>query len=213
MLSHIKIFFLCVFVAMNGACSKSPTLTSIGPNEKILAFGDSITSGEGAGENESYPAQLQRLIGRRVINAGVSGELAETGVRRLPQALLEHQPSLLLLCHGGNNFLQQQDENYVKNQIRAMIETAHAAKVQVVLIGVPRLGLVLRDTKIYRDLAEEFLIPYEKDVLSKILSNPSLKADQIHPNQEGCRILAESLGALLVKSGAIQNINTILQHS
>ena len=39
----------------------------------ILAVGDSFTFGEEVGDGETWPADLQRLTGRRVLNAGVSG--------------------------------------------------------------------------------------------------------------------------------------------
>jgi len=39
----------------------------------ILAVGDSFTFGEEVTDAEAWPAQLQRITGRRVINAGVSG--------------------------------------------------------------------------------------------------------------------------------------------
>jgi len=39
----------------------------------LLAFGDSFTRGDGVDDDETYPAQLSRLLGRRVVNHGVGG--------------------------------------------------------------------------------------------------------------------------------------------
>jgi hypothetical protein len=41
--------------------------------ESILAVGDSFTFGDQVSDSETWPAQLERLSGRKVINAGVSG--------------------------------------------------------------------------------------------------------------------------------------------
>lgn len=44
-----------------------------GSGGPILAVGDSFTFGEEVTDAEAWPAQLQRMVGRRVLNAGVSG--------------------------------------------------------------------------------------------------------------------------------------------
>jgi hypothetical protein len=42
-------------------------------NHPILAVGDSFTFGMGMSDRQTWPAQLEQLSGRRVINGGVSG--------------------------------------------------------------------------------------------------------------------------------------------
>lgn len=44
-----------------------------GDKAPILAVGDSFTFGEEVADGESWPAYLQRITGRRVLNGGVSG--------------------------------------------------------------------------------------------------------------------------------------------
>lgn len=91
--------WLLLWVIGLQACSQPvPQLPSLGRDAVLLAFGDSLTFGTGAAPNASYPAHLQRLTGRTVINAGVPGELAGEGVERLERVLDEHAPQLLILC-------------------------------------------------------------------------------------------------------------------
>ena len=55
----------------------------------------------------------------------------------------------------------------------------------------------------YKNIAQEFTIPYEAVALSDILASRTLKSDTVHPNAHGYRKLAEALASLLKESGAI----------
>lgn len=185
------------------SCSKTPRLAALESDAVVLAFGDSITFGTGATPGESYPAVLEGLIGRRVVNAGVPGETTAGGMARLAAALDEHKPALVLLCLGGNDFLQHQDESRTAENLRAMVSLARERGVAVALIAVPRLGFGLEVPKFYKEIARDAAIPLEGSALKKILSTASLKSDPIHPNARGYRILAESIATLLHDSGAL----------
>jgi lysophospholipase L1-like esterase len=169
----------------------------------VLAFGDSLTFGTGASAGESYPAKLEGLIGRRVVNAGVPGEISADGLARLPEFLDRERPALLILCHGANDILRRLDLKETAANLRAMIRMAQERGVAVVLIGVPAFNLSLSPPSFYREVAEECRIPYEGTILPKILAKGSLKSDYVHPNAAGYQRLAESVARLLRKSGAI----------
>jgi len=181
--------------------AKSPRLVS---NAVILAFGDSLTFGTGAAPSESYPAILERLVGRRVVNSGVPGEVTGEGLPRLPEALDREKPALLLLCHGGNDLLRRLNQQQTANNLRAMIRLARERGVVVVIISVPAPGIALSPPPFYREIATEMKISIEEKALTMVLSDGSLKSDYIHPNAAGYRRLAESIAALLKKSGAVE---------
>lgn len=196
--------FLTIVVGVGlTACSSQPKLPSLANDAVIVAFGDSLTFGTGSEPTESYPAVLEKMIGRRVVNAGIPGEVTGDGLLRLPEVLEREKPALLLLCHGGNDELRRLNQQQAANNIREMIRLVQKRNVAVVLIAVPALGLSLSPASMYREIARELSIPIEEEILSSILSNNSLKSDYIHPNAEGYRRLAESIATLLHKSGAI----------
>jgi len=160
----------------------------------ILAFGDSLTYGYGASPTQSYPAILERSIGQKVINAGIPGELSSEGLKRLPFLLTEYRPALLLLCHGGNDILQNKDPEHLKSNLRSMINIARSQNVDVVLIGVPEFSIVfLTSHPLYSEIAKEFEVPIENEILGDVISDNRNKSDQIHPNAQGYALMAKAI--------------------
>lgn len=185
------------------ACSSGDKLPRLASDAVILAFGDSLTFGTGATLTESYPAILESLVGRQVVNSGVPGEVTGEGLSRLSEVLEREKPALLILCHGGNDLLRRLDQKQTANNLRAMIRLARARGIAVVIIAVPSPGIALSPPPLYRETAAEMKIPLEENALTMVLSDGALKSDYIHPNAAGYRRLAESIAALLKKSGAV----------
>lgn len=198
-----RVALLCCAALMLAACGDAPKLARLAPDAAVLAFGDSLTYGTGAAATESYPAQLERLTGRRVVGAGVPGEVSAQALARLPATLEEHQPRLVVLCIGGNDFLRRLGNPQAEANVRAMIKLARSRGVEVVLIGTPEPGLSLAPPAFYAAIAEEFRLPYEESAMVEVLRDNALKSDPIHPNARGYRIIAERLAERLKRSGAI----------
>ncbi len=199
-----RVLALVIALSLVACDSGPPKLAELPADAVVLAFGDSLTFGTGARAGASYPAVLQELIGRRVVRAGVPGEVTAQGLARLPGALEAAQPDLLILIHGGNDLLRRLPRGETRANLRAMIDLTRARGIDVVLIGVPNLGLILgRSAGFYSELAEQLTLPYDGEALPDILSQAKLKSDTIHPNAKGYRMLAEAVAELLRESGAI----------
>ncbi|PLX92482.1 MAG: arylesterase [Desulfuromonas sp.] len=192
-------FFLFLLLTLLG-CQKGPTIAPLSDGSVVLAFGDSLTYGTGASREEAYPAVLAEMLGVSVVNAGVPGELSGTGAERLPALLDEVAPDLVILCHGGNDFLQRRGGDGVRKNLRQMIALSRAAGAEVVLIAVPKLGLLLDADPLYREVADELQVPLEEDVLSDVLAERDLKSDTIHPNARGYAEMAKALQRLIEKA-------------
>lgn len=194
------ILFCALVVVGCGRTAKLPTLDA---GATVLAFGDSLTFGTGVSPPESYPTVLQALIQRKVVSAGVPGEVSEDGLRRLPTVLDEVQPKLLVLCHGGNDFLRKLDATKAAANVRAMVQLAQSRGISVVLIATPQPGLLASPPDFYADIARDLKVPIDTGILSEVLRNQGLKSDLVHPNAKGYRLIAEAIAKLLKKSGAI----------
>ena len=195
---------LILLLLSQAACSKAvPQLPKLAPDAVIVAFGDSLTSGTGARPEESYPAVLEQLIGHRVVNAGSPGELSTAGLDRLRRVLDEHRPGLLILCHGGNDLLRKEDTERLDSNLRQMVRMTKTRGIAVVLVGVPAPGLFPESAGLYEEIATDFELPYEGEILAQIESRRALKSDLIHPNRDGYRKLAEAIRNLLHAAAAL----------
>ena len=194
---------LLLFLLLAACDSKQEGLTQLRPNDVILAFGDSLTSGVGTRPELSYPGQLRILLGRTVTNAGVPGETSAEGLARLPGVLDQVKPELLVLCHGGNDILQKLDRDQLRANLQGMVAEAKQRGIEVVMIAVPQLGLGLQDVPLYEELAAELHIPLVKGALAQLLAEQQYRSDAVHLNDRGYRKLAEAVADCLSANGAL----------
>lgn len=202
--ARLLLLVLAVLVCACGGRTEPPKMARLSDEATILAFGDSLTYGSGATTEQSYPARLQALIGRKVINAGIPGETTDAGLQRLPVTLRQADPDLVILCLGGNDMLRRQDRGRMKDNLAAMIGLIRERGVPVILLGVPEPKLIgLSTEQTYLRLAEQFGLALEAEALPEILGDAARRADQIHPNAQGYADLASAVADLLRRSGAI----------
>jgi lysophospholipase L1-like esterase len=194
---------LLLMAALASCGEKVPRLSPVGPGEVIVAFGDSLTYGTGASEHESYPAVLAQLVNRKVIRAGVPGEVTSGGLARLESVIEEHKPALMIVCLGGNDMLRKLGDTEIKRNLRGILQAIRNRGISVMLVGVPKPALITSAPEFYPELAKEFGIPYEGKIVTDVLYRPDQKSDSIHPNAIGYRRMAEAIANLLRKAGAV----------
>lgn len=89
------------------ACGGDDQARRYSAREQVLAFGDSVTFGTGAAPAEDWPSRLAAMTRWSVINAGIPGDTAEAAIGRIEALLEEHQPALVIIEIGGNDFLRR----------------------------------------------------------------------------------------------------------
>jgi len=195
-------FFTFFLVLLAAGCTQPPPLPPLASNAVILAFGDSLTAGTGA-IGGGYPQRLQKIIGRKVINAGIRGETSAGARQRLPGLLQRHRPQLLIVCTGGNDFLRRHNRTETENNVREIIAIARRTSVPVVLIAVPKVLPVPINHPMYKTIADDYGLWLEDDILKTVLHDNALKSDRVHPNDAGYQQIAEAVAALLARAGAV----------
>ncbi|MCL9981564.1 MAG: arylesterase [Erythrobacter sp.] len=185
-----------------------PAIPVMGPERRILAFGDSLFAGYGLKEGESYPARLEAALRAKGVNAvmtnaGVSGDTSAAGLQRLAFTLDAQaaKPDLFILELGGNDLLRGIAPDQTKANIAQMLETLKARGISVLVMGMrapPNYGpeYQAQFDALYRDLAKQHgadLIPFW---LEDIYREPDLfQNDKIHPTAQGIeRLVASTLG-------------------
>ncbi|MDX2451828.1 arylesterase [Desulfosarcina sp.] len=156
----------------------------------IVCFGDSLTYGTGASKGMDYPAQLSRMIGLPVMNAGVPGDTTTRALKRL-NGVLDRQPRVVLITLGGNDLKNGISRQTAFDNLRAIIRSVQAEGALVIIGGIeiPFYGKGFGGA--YRELAEEtgsVLIP---NVFDGIMGTRSLMSDPIHPNSQGYTVMAQ----------------------
>jgi lysophospholipase L1-like esterase len=186
-----------------GCGRKAARYPTVPAGAAVLALGDSLTFGTGAATEASYPAQLAAATGWNIVNAGVPANTSAQARERLPQLLAEHAPKLVLLSIGGNDFLRQVPEAETRANLATMLGEIRAAGAQAVLIAVPRPAVMaallgsLDDHPLFETLAGEQRVPLFAKGWANVLSDSSLRSDQIHGNAAGYARFARELHGFL----------------
>lgn len=216
---------IIVVVLLAGCGSEAPTpeqsaaadapmeAAVMGPERRILAFGDSLFAGYNVGKDESYPARLEaalraRGINARVSNAGVSGDTTAAALQRLAFTLDAQgvKPELVIVEFGGNDLLRNLPPSETRANLSAMLDELAKRDIPVLLMGMrapPNLGaeFVSDFDGIYPALAKQYgaaLVPF---FLETTYDQPQLiQSDRLHPTAEGIETLVGATVEDVVKA-------------
>ena len=187
-----------LLVTLAGCGRDKKTAQPVPPGSTVLALGDSLTFGTGASAETSYPTVLAGLTGWNVVNAGVPGDTSAQALARLPALLAEHQPKLVIVSIGGNDFLRKLPESDTRTHVHAICKQALAAGAQVLLVAVPRATVAaalgqMTDHALYAEVSKDLKIPLQREAWGEVLAQPDLRADAVHANARGYAQFARSV--------------------
>ena len=187
-----------LLVTLAGCGRDKKTAQPVPPGSTVLALGDSLTFGTGASAETCYPTVLAVLTGWNVVNAGVPGDTSAQALARLPALLAEHQPKLVIVSIGGNDFLRKLPESDTRTHVHAICKQSLAAGAQVLLVAVPRATVAaalgqMTDHALYAEVAKDLKIPLQREAWGEVLAQPDLRADAVHANARGYAQFARSV--------------------
>ena len=171
---------------------------------RLLAFGDSLTSGWGLAARDAFPAQLERALhaaGRRnvqVIASGVAGDTSAGGRARLAWSLAD-RPDAAIVELGANDGLRGIDPASTYGNLDAILAELKRRGIPVLLAGMyapPNLGSEYGEAfnAIYPRLAERHGVVLYPFFLEGVAVEPALnQPDGIHPNGDGVAVIVERI--------------------
>ena len=188
--------------------------TSERPNV-YMAFGDSITAGEGSSDGEGYRGRLDLELAAylgtsEVVNEGRSGTQTNEGADRVGRALSRRNPAYTLIMYGTNDWntpacqAQAAPPCQTIDEMRSIIEEVKASSSLPVLSTIipanPALDpagrnqWVREENRLLQDLARAEGIPLaDPATLFFAQSNlPALFSDHVHPNDAGYELIARA---------------------
>ena len=194
-------FFLCAPVLAANA----------GGGATVLVLGDSISTAYGIAREDGWVALLQRRLDERraaraashgVVNASISGDTTDGGLRRLPKLLRRHAPAVVIVELGGNDGLRGFPAARIEANLGAMLETAQAAGARTLLVGIPMApNYGRRYLEAYHaaftNAAERYRTPLASVRIEDLLQPGMIQPDGIHPTTKAQPLLLETVWAEL----------------
>jgi len=155
-------------------------------------MGDSLSAAYGIDPAQGWVTLLQARLKAQgydytVVNASVSGETTSGGLTRLPAALTEHKPDVVILELGANDGLRGLPIQVMHDDLAKMIGLCQAAGAQVLLVGMllpPNYGApyIKAFAATYVDLAKRHKLPRVPFLLAGVAEHRELlQADNMHP--------------------------------
>jgi acyl-CoA thioesterase-1 len=172
--------------------------------KKLIILGDSLSEGYGVSKDLAYPALLEIKVktelkkNYKIINASVSGSTTASAVGRL-KWLIKQKPDLIFLFLGANDGLRGLKLEDSEKNLAQAIELVQKENVKVILGGLylpPNYGKDYTEKfkKIYTSLAVKYKLPLVPFVIDKVAGDPRYNlTDGIHPNEEGHKIIANTI--------------------
>ena len=190
-MKKILLITLCVALLYWAFGPKKEEIKNLhNPGLTVVAFGDSLTAGYGAGRENSYPSVLAKRISRPVVNLGLSGDTGAAAPVRL-EYVLEQNPYMVLIEFGGNDFMRGVGLDETEKSIRQIVDAVQQAGAIAVLVDTGGYSQMARYTKLYKRIAKETGSAFVPGILDGIFHQNKYKSDQIHPNAAGYEIVAD----------------------
>jgi len=196
---QLRILFLVAATLISGLCPAQASQNT------VLILGDSLSAAYGVQTEQAWVALLRQRLAQQglaqwqVVNASISGETTDGGLRRLPDLLSRHTPDVVVIELGGNDGLRGFPPPVIEQNLDRLISLSLEAGARPLLIGIqippnygPRYTALFAD--IYSNLADRHDIALVPFFLKGIYDQAGMmQGDGIHPTTEAQGTLLDNV--------------------
>jgi acyl-CoA thioesterase-1 len=171
------------------------TLADPAKQLRIVAFGDSLSSGYGLKPSQAFPVQLQKELRARghdvqVLNAGVAGDTTADGLKRLAWSVPQGADAVIVEF-GANDALRGIDPKIARDNLEKIIVKLKERRIPILLAGMrspANWGEHYSEEfdAIFPELAKKhglLLYPFFLDGV--VMDHAFNQSDGMHPNSKG----------------------------
>ena len=169
----------------------------------ILVMGDSLSAGYGIRPDQAWPALLAKRLAEKhldysVANLSISGETTAGGRSRLPEALRQHKPAIVVIALGANDGLRGLPLTQMRDNLEAMLEAAQATGARTLLVGIrlpPNYGpYAIEFDKVFSETAKRKKSARLDFLLAPIATNRAFfQADNLHPTADAQPLILDGV--------------------
>lgn len=190
------------------ALSSNPCLASTTSN--LLVVGDSLSAAHGMNPDKGWVELLAKRLKQKnypyqVINISTSGDTTTHGVEKLPTALEQYKPKVIILALSANDGLRGLQAPLIEQNLNTLVTLSQksGAKVLLVEMLIPlNYGPVYRAqlSAVYHTITQRHHLIHVPFLLRDVALNPALmQADGLHPTAEAQPLILDNVWPYLQK--------------
>lgn len=166
--------------------------------------------------DSAYPHCLDNDLKIKVYNKGVVGARLQNALEMVADSVLNMNPALVILEYSANDFLRSYDVNETEAKMSTLIDTILTSNSEIILLSFvdehtldspPEDHPMLDHLELARDyldmltrLSNKYNLLLIKDCFLNIFGIDTLMSDDLHPNNEGYKKMAENIITALHKT-------------
>ena len=198
--AFIKLTVLvCALCLLNTSSGATDAHTPV-----ILVIGDSLSAAYGLKPEQGWVTLLDQRLSEqgyphRTVNASITGDTTRGGRARLPRALDQHRPAIVVIELGGNDGLRGINPERMYDNLSHMTRLSQQRGANVLLLGIripENYGKTYtqRFEAVFPKVSEVTGAPLVPFLLEGVADQPELmQADGIHPSAAAQPIILDNV--------------------